>query len=83
MRVNVAALEEFAQGRGWSTPELARRLGIEYSYLFRVLNGQKGGGSKLFTGIYQLCAEEQLDFKAFVFLPSPLSANNDQAAANE
>lgn len=77
LEVKVEALKRLASSKGWSVPELARRLGVEYSYLFRVLNGEKGrGGGKLFVGLYRLCGEENLNFEDFVFLPAPLSTNN-------
>lgn len=76
LEVNIEALKALAKEKGWSTPELARRLGIDYSYLFRIIKGKKKGGSKLFTGIYKLCTEEGLDFEKLIFLSEPLPADN-------
>jgi len=65
--VNTTALKSLAWQKGWSTPELAKRLGIDYSYLFRIINGEKKGGGKLFAGLYRLCREENLDFNNYIF----------------
>jgi transcriptional regulator with XRE-family HTH domain len=65
--VNTTALKSLAWEKGWSIPELAKRLGIDYSYLFRVINGEKKGGGKLFAGLYRLCREENLDFNNYIF----------------
>lgn len=68
MKVNITALKQLAETRKWSTPELANRLNIDYSYLFRILRGEKGGGAKLFAGIYRLCKEEGLSIDDFIML---------------
>lgn len=47
-------------------PQAAERLGVDYSYLFRVLNNEKKGGAKLFAGIYRLCKEENLSFDDYM-----------------
>ncbi|MCL6561212.1 MAG: helix-turn-helix transcriptional regulator [Firmicutes bacterium] len=68
MEVDIVALKALADEKGWSIPELARRLNINYSYLFRILNGEKKGGFKLVTGLYKLCLNEGLNFNTFIFL---------------
>ncbi len=60
MKINTAALMQLAENRGWSIPSLAGRLGIDYSYLFRVLHNEKKGGVKLLEAIYRFCQEEGL-----------------------
>ncbi|MEN6326228.1 MAG: helix-turn-helix transcriptional regulator [Syntrophomonas sp.] len=67
MKANVAALLELAKARNWTRPELARRLGIDYSYLYRIARGEKDGGAKLWTGIYNLCKEEGLPLEEYIF----------------
>lgn len=66
MRVDTSALKDLAHARGWSIPELAVRLQIDYSYLFRILKGQKTGGAKLFAGVYRLCQQEGLTMEDYV-----------------
>lgn len=76
MNINTEALKHLARKYHWSIPELADQLGIDYSYLFRVLNNQKKGGSKLFSGIYILCKKEKLNVEDYIFLKGTLSTNN-------
>jgi len=77
LKVNVEELSKLAEREGWSVPELALKLGVEYSYLFRVLRNEKNGGGKLFGGIYRLCSEMKLDVEEYIFLKPPLSSNNE------
>lgn len=76
MQVNVAKLIELAKNKNWSMPELANKLNIDYSYLFRIIKHEKKGGAKLFTGLYQLCKDEGLNIDDFIFLTKPLSTDN-------
>lgn len=66
MKVNINALQILAENRNWSHPYLAKRLGINYSYLFRIMRGEKSGGNKLFSGIYRLCQEEELAIDDYI-----------------
>ncbi len=67
MKANVAALLALGKTRNWTLPELARRLGIDYSYLYRIVRGEKNGGAKLWSGIYHLCKEEGLPLEKYIF----------------
>lgn len=81
MKINTEALKSLAGEKGWSVPELAARLDVEYSYLYRVIHGEKNGGSKLFGGVYNLCKNENLDVEDYIFFNEPLSANNKTSTA--
>lgn len=76
MEVNIEALKRMANEKGWSVPELAKRLGVDYSYLFRIIKGNKKGGYKLFIGLYKLCVEEGWDFNELIFLVDMLPTDN-------
>lgn len=76
MKVNVENLNRLADTHGWTVPELALKLGVDYSYLFRVMKHEKNGGGKLFSGIYRLCSEMKIDVEDYIFLTSSLSVNN-------
>jgi transcriptional regulator with XRE-family HTH domain len=66
MKVNITALKQLAENKSWSIPDLAKHLGVNYSYLFRILRGEKNGGSKLFSGIYHLCLKEGLSMDDYL-----------------
>ncbi|MFF2016267.1 hypothetical protein [Paenibacillus sp. NPDC058177] len=68
MKINSKKLLKLAESEGWSIPELANQLGVNYSYLFRVLKNEKNGGGKLFNGLYQLCKEKELNIEDYIFL---------------
>lgn len=79
MKINITSLIKLAETEDWSIPELAAQLGVEYSYLYRVLKKEKNGGAKLFNGIYQLCKSKGLNIEDYIFLSNPLSTNNKTA----
>ena len=66
MITNISALQQLAKTKNWSIPELAHHLGVDYSYLYRVMRGPKGGGAKLWTGIYRLCKEYGLEIEDYL-----------------
>ncbi len=77
LRPNTKALQDLANEKKWSIPELANKLSVDYSYLYRVLNKEKNGGNKLFSGIYSLCKVEKLNIEEYIFFDNPLSVDND------
>jgi predicted transcriptional regulator len=68
MKINRFALMQLAESRNWSIPELAKRLGVNYSYLYRIMRGEKQGGAKLWSGIYILCKQEGLSVEDYIFM---------------
>ncbi len=68
MRLNREKTEQLLNSRGWSEVMFARKLDLDYSYVFRVMRGERGVGKKFLTGLIKLCEKEGLDFKEFIFL---------------
>ncbi|HBQ25496.1 MAG TPA: hypothetical protein DD791_03795 [Syntrophomonas sp.] len=68
MKINRSALVQLAETRNWSIPELAKRLGVNYSYLYRIIQGEKQGGAKLWSGIYSLCKQEGLSIEDYIHM---------------
>lgn len=81
--VNVAALEKYMGQNKLSMPQLAEKLNIEYSYLYRIMKGEKAGGGKVISGLIGLCANEGLDITNYIFLPAPLSGDNETSATRD
>ena len=54
--------------RGWRKTEFAKRLGIDYSYLLRLLKGERNPGGKFFSVFMNFCKEENLDFEDYVYI---------------
>ncbi len=66
LMINISRLEKFMHSKGWSEPMLARELDVDYSYLYRLLRGEKNGGGKVYIGILRICNREGLDVFDFV-----------------
>ncbi|MCK4257812.1 MAG: helix-turn-helix transcriptional regulator [Halanaerobiales bacterium] len=64
--INTSKLEGFMHSKGWSEPMLARALGVDYSYLYRLLRGERKGGGKVYIGILRICKHEGLDVFDFL-----------------
>ena len=68
MRLNLEKTKRLLEERGWSEVMFARKLNLDYSYVYRVLRGQRGVGKKFLKGLLRLCERENLNFKEFIFL---------------
>lgn len=68
MVLDYDALHSLIESRGWTEVRLAKRMGLNYSYLFRVLRKERGIGKKFIAGLMKICEEEGLEFKDFISL---------------
>lgn len=68
MRLNREWTEQFLRQRGWSEVMFSRKLDLDYSYVYRVMRGERGVGKKFLTGLMKLSEREGLEFKDFIFL---------------
>lgn len=68
MRLNLEKTRELLKDRSWSEVIFARRLDLDYSYIYRVMRGKRGVGKKYLKGLLILCEEEGLNFKEYIFL---------------
>lgn len=68
MRLNKQKTEQLLQERGWSEVMFARKLNLDYSYVYRVMRGERGVGKKFLSGLMKLCEIEGMDFKDYIFL---------------
>jgi transcriptional regulator with XRE-family HTH domain len=66
MKLNEEAIRQLLESRGWSEVTFARLLHLDYSYVYRVLRGERGIGKKFITGLLLLCEKEGLNFRGFV-----------------
>ena len=66
MEVRIGVLKKLAKKKQWSIPEMAEKMNIDYSFLYRVLNGQRKPGRKFFSALMLLCMEEGLYFEDYV-----------------
>lgn len=68
LRINRDMLQELMEKKGWRKTVLARRLGLNYSYFYRLLKGERNPGSKFFSSFLNLCQEEDLRFEDYVYI---------------
>ncbi|AZR72356.1 hypothetical protein BBF96_02475 [Anoxybacter fermentans] len=68
MRLNVEKVGKMLKERGWSEVMFARKLNLDYSYVYRVMRGERGVGKKFLAGLMKFCEKEGLNFKDFIFL---------------
>jgi transcriptional regulator with XRE-family HTH domain len=64
--VNIKELKKLAKSKCWSLPKMAEIMGLDYSFLYRVIQGERKPGGKFFSGLMLLCMKEGLDFEQFV-----------------
>lgn len=68
MEIKHEKVKKLLESRGWSQVIFAQRLDMDYSYIYRVMNKQRGIGKKFITNFMILCEEEGLNFKDYVNL---------------
>lgn len=70
-RVNLEKVRELMNQSGYSEPELAEIMEVSYSYLFRVLRGDRQPGGKFIDGLIKAGMSPE-----DIFLPQPLPKGN-------
>ena len=68
MKVNIEALKSLAENKGWSLSEFSRRLGVDYTYLSRLVKNERNGYSKALGSVYKICKQENLNFEDYILL---------------
>lgn len=71
MLVRVEKLRELQEEKKWTLPEMAEKMALEYSFLYRVMQGQRNPGGKFLSGLMLLCMDEGLKFEQYVEFPKP------------
>lgn len=64
--MNVDAVRPLLDSKDWSEPTFARKLGLDYSYVFRILRGNRGIGNKFLTQLIKFCEKERISFRSFI-----------------
>jgi transcriptional regulator with XRE-family HTH domain len=77
MEVNVKALKRLAKGKNWSLPEMSEKMGLNYTFLYRVIHGQRNPGRKFFKALMFMCMNENLDFEDYVIFTLQPKENDE------
>lgn len=70
--VNLDRIRAFMTYNGWSEYELAKRMGVSYSYVNRVMAGKRIPGRKFIAGLIDAGMKPD----AIFILPKPLPSGN-------
>lgn len=73
VQLNVPVVREFMDKNDLSEPAMAKRMNIDYPFLYRVLRGQKGIGPVFITSLIQVTGYPYDS----LFLTEPLSTGID------
>ncbi|MBS3937831.1 MAG: helix-turn-helix transcriptional regulator [Peptococcaceae bacterium] len=71
VEVNIERVQRFRESNGLSEGQLALRMGVARSYVFRVFRGSRKPGGKFIQGLVQAGMDP-----ADIFLPSTLPVGN-------
>jgi transcriptional regulator with XRE-family HTH domain len=77
--VNLERIKAFMTYNGWSEYELAKRMGVSYSYVNRVMSGKRMPGRKFIAGLVDI----GMDPKAIFIMPKALPSGNTFLAEQE
>lgn len=68
MKLKTDEIQNLLQQRGWSTVTFAHKVGVDYSYMYRVLRNQRGIGPRFLSGFMKLCERSGINFRNYVDL---------------
>ncbi|MCK4259628.1 MAG: helix-turn-helix transcriptional regulator [Halanaerobiales bacterium] len=59
-------LKELMETKGWDEQMLADKLGIDNSYIYRIMHNGRDAGKKFLITMMKLCVKENLNIYDFV-----------------
>jgi hypothetical protein len=62
---------------GNSYTRLSRAIGVDVAHVYRVIVKENTPGLKFFNGLMKWCTDNELDYRKYIFLPVPLTINNN------
>lgn len=66
--INIKAINEYLSQKGWTSYKFSQELGLDYSFVFRVLKGEANPGIKFTQKLIKFCNNNDIDIKRFIFL---------------
>ena len=61
---------------GSSYTKLSRAIGVDVAHVYRVMAKNNTPGLKFFNGLMKWCTDNQLEYREYIFLPTPLTVGN-------
>jgi transcriptional regulator with XRE-family HTH domain len=68
LKLNTVTVKILIEKKGWSEVLLARKLNLDYSYVYRVMRGERGIGKKFISSLLKFCEKEGLNFRDFILI---------------
>ena len=68
MKLDKKKVRKLLEERGWTNVILADKLGLDYSYIYRIMKGSRNIGKKFITNLMVFCEQEKLDFMDFIIM---------------
>lgn len=65
-----------------SYAEASRKLGVASAQIFRIINNNGCAGAKFLGKLITYCDTHKLNFRNYIFLPSPLTTVNEKGGKN-
>jgi hypothetical protein len=64
-----AVIKLFNEHFNGNFSKFARALGVDVSYVYRVIEKEKNCGVKFYTSVIRWCQENNMDYREFILLP--------------
>lgn len=61
-----------------SYTRLSKAIGVDVAHVYRVLVKNNTPGLKFFNGLMKWCTDNKLDYREYIFLPTPLTVVNNK-----
>lgn len=78
--INVEAINDYINTNNWTSYRFSKELGLDYSYVYRVLKNEVNGGNKFISRLIDFCNKNKIEISQFIFLRTPLSRDNNHTA---
>lgn len=78
--INVDGINDYIYKKSWTSYRFSKELGLDYSYVYRVLKKEVNGGNKFISRLIDFCNKNKINLNEFIFLQPPLSKDNEHTA---
>lgn len=66
LELDVNKVKEYSDSRGWSEVMFAKKLNLDYSFVYRVFRGERKPGAKFLLSFMELCQKEGMSPYSFM-----------------
>lgn len=66
LELDISKIKGYSDSKGWSEVALARKLNLDYSFVYRVFRGERKPGAKFILNFMELCLKEGMSPYSFM-----------------